>query len=781
MVRQTPRYPLGPVIRFDLSHKIAAALESLVFDGTLPAAEYGVPEVADTKDESHGDYACNIAMVSAKKAGKNPRELATLIAEVLAREPEFKAVEVAGPGFLNLRLKPEFVAGYVGRILDLGEDLPKVECRGSKGESDRPSTLDPRPSQKINVEFVSVNPNGPITVGSGRGAAFGSTLGNVLAAAGREVHREYYINDGVNSEQMRLFAESVRHFVNGTPFPENGYRGDYVEDVANQVVAQGTPTGFGQRSKHEEEFHGGVGWGMGVGDADWLRRQCEELMTRVQHADLAAFGVEFDTWFSEQSLHDSGTVEKCIQELQAKGVADEEPYRTLLKMARGGVIEEVVREEQAGDEEEPEVDTHSDDPTDADPQSAIDVPHSSQEPPPPTPSSSDGTSHPPQEEGISTLDPRPSTIASTLWLRSTKFADDMDRVLRRKDGRLTYIASDVAYHKDKLLDESGVRKTGPVDKMITILGPDHHGYIHRLQAVLAALLEKVDGRGSNGESEPPSLAGMVRAREGEGAGGGGLSEIEAAIYRSPEERDACQAALKEAREKLEVVIFQIVRFVKDGKPAPMRKRDGNIYALIDLINELGKNIAPTAPIEEQQRIGKDVARFFYLMRSHETHMDFDIDLATKQGEENPVFYAQYAHARICSILEKAKNDFGLSVVDFGLNPDANQNLKSKIHDSKELTLIKKICDLPFEVARCAEDYGVHRLTTYAVELARAFHHFYDACRVIEPDQPEQTQARLALCEATKIGLRGVFDLLGISAPEKMERAESPAAEPSKNI
>ncbi len=808
MVRQTPRYPLGPVIRFDLSHKIAAALESLVSDGTLPAAEYGVPEVADTKDESHGDYACNIAMVSAKKAGKSPRELAILIAEVLAREPEFEAVEVAGPGFLNLRLKPEFVAGYVGRILDLGEDLPKVECRGSTGESDRPSTLDPRPSQKINVEFVSVNPNGPITVGSGRGAAFGSTLCNVLAAAGHEVHREYYINDGTNSEQMRLFAESVRAVALGRPIPEGGYKGDYIKDVARKISAIAEKPGSGlqhlryvidnlnsdqhkfelaisresRRQLLQRAFELRSRWGEATDNesevlvrlrdlslSDW-QRWSEEATIHVQSNDLGTFGVEFDTWFSEQSLHDSGTVEKCIQDLQAKGVADEEPYRTLLKMARGGVIEEVVREEQAGDEEEPEVDTHSDNPADVDPQSTIRNPQLSPEPPPPSPTSSDGTNHPPQGEGI-----------STLWLRSTKFADDMDRVLRRKDGRLTYIASDVAYHKDKLLDDSGVRKTGPVDKMITILGPDHHGYIHRLQAVLAALLEKVEGRGSNGESEPPSIAGMVRAREGEGAGGGGLSEIEAAIYRSPEERDACQAALEEARRKLEVVIFQIVRFVKDGKPAPMRKRDGNIYALIDLINELGKNIAPTAPIEEQQRIGKDVARFFYLMRSHETHMDFDIDLATKQSEENPVFYAQYAHARICSILEKAKNDCRLWILDFGLNPDAIQNLKSKIQNPKELALIKKICDLPFEVARCAEDYGVHRLTTYAVELARAFHHFYDACRVIEPDQPEQTQARLALCEATKIGLRGVFDLLGISAPEKMERAESPAAEPSKNI
>lgn len=928
-----PRYPLGSVIRFDLSQKIAAAVQSLVSDGTLPSADYGVPEVADTKDESHGDYACNIAMVSAKKAGKNPRELATLIAEVLARQPEFEAVEVAGPGFLNLRLRPEFVAGYVGRILDLGEDLAKVEGRRSKKESDRPSTLDPRSSPlKINVEFVSVNPNGPITVGSGRGAAFGSTLCNVLAAAGNEVHREYYINDATNSEQMRMFQESVENKAReklGLP-PKHlntAYKGDYVNSIADSVIRSAfrrlpdirkklwydqiaqrayflrsnefeSPSGLDRREalaeivekaptirsigrkfaaipkelrapadhfyrefrksksitsfltifvvaalkvleqtqplgvENDPEFeddledivlvlllqciegYNAEGRWSTVGGflkslppsgflsrrviGSTIREAIEESLTITamheqdgldpqsvqalfvatesldllfpdapedsklprgwyfkdilaeQKADLTDFGVNFDTWFSEQSLHDSNTVEKCIQELQAKGVADEKPYRTILKMGRGGVIEEVVKEEQAGEEDEG-----------ASPNGHQVVAKLSSE------------SEPHGDQQVTTG--RQPGDSQTLWLRSTKFADDMDRVLRRKDGRLTYIASDVAYHKDKLLDESGVRKTGPVDKMITILGPDHHGYIHRLQAVLAALLEKVEGRGSKGESEPPPPAVMDRAREEEGAGGGGLSETESQIYRSPEERDACQAALEEARRKLEVVIFQIVRFVKDGKPAPMRKRDGNIYALIDLINELGKNIAPTAPIEEQQRIGKDVARFFYLMRSHETHMDFDIDLATKQSEENPVFYAQYAHARICSILEKAKGEFGLSIVDFGLNPDSIHNQQSTIRNPKELALIKKICDLPFEVARCAEDYGVHRLTTYAVELARAFHHFYDACRVIEPDQPEQTQARLALCEATKIGLRGVFDLLGISAPEKMERA---AAEPS---
>jgi arginyl-tRNA synthetase len=223
---------------------------------------------------------------------------------------------------------------------------------------------------------------------------------------------------------------------------------------------------------------------------------------------------------------------------------------------------------------------------------------------------------------------------------------------------------------------------------------------------------------------------------------------------------AAVQALGYSLDRFEIIIFQIVRFVKDGKLAPMRKRDGNIYELRDLIDELGANIAPASPKEEQQRIGSDVARFFYLMRSHETHMDFDIDLATKQSDENPVFYVQYAHARICSVIAKAA-EAGLAASDsFG---------SSLLVHERELGLIKKILDLPFEVNRCAIDYGVHRLTTYAVELARTYHHFYDACRVIQADQPELSRARLALCQAARIGLKATLDLLGVSAPERMDR------------
>jgi arginyl-tRNA synthetase len=229
----------------------------------------------------------------------------------------------------------------------------------------------------------------------------------------------------------------------------------------------------------------------------------------------------------------------------------------------------------------------------------------------------------------------------------------------------------------------------------------------------------------------------------------------------------CQA-LGYSPDRFEIIIFQIVRFLKDGKPAPMRKRDGNIYELSDLIDEIGSNASPNASKEEQQRIGRDVSRFFYLMRSHDTHMDFDIDLATKQSDENPVFYAQYAHARICSVLAKAAE------AGFVISEETPANL-ALLTNPRELALIKKILDLPMEVARCAKDYGVHRLTTFAVELGRTYHHFYDVCRVVQPDEPELSLARVALCNAAAIGLKATFELLGISAPERMDREISATA------
>ncbi len=603
-------------------------------EGKLKRADVRPVELIDTKNPEHGDFACNFAMMSAKAFGCAPRMIADPLAAKMAEDPIFSSVSVAGPGFINMSIDPGAIAGLIGDVLD-SEGSSPMEA-GHFGHTKAED------AKRINVEFVSVNPNGPITIGSGRGAAYGSALCNVLQAAGNDVHREYYINDGVNSEQMRLFAESVKAMADGNPLPEGGYKGDYVDEVAKQISHKGGEP------------------------VDWWQQQAQELMLAAQHSALTAFGVEFDTWFSEQSLHDSNQVEACINQMVEQAVADEDP-----------VQHEWKAEAEAA--------------TGAYAESAI---------PPASKTAEFGLISQEQEN------------TNSLWLRSTKFGDEKDRVLRRQDGRLTYIASDVAYHKDKF------NRPVNADKLITVLGPDHHGYIGRLQAVVAALFR--DGADTKENNEK---------------------------------------ALALAKERLEVQIFQLVRFMKDGKPSPMRKRDGNIYALIDLINEIGEQIKPDGSTAEKQEVGKDVARFFYLMRSHDTTFDFDLDLARSQSDENPVFYVQYAHARICSVIAKA--------AEAKITPAVNTAL---LTHPREKALMIKILDLPHETARCAEDYSVNRLATYAIELGRTYHHFYDVCRVIQPDEPELSQARLALCVAAKTALKGVFDILGISAPERMDRA-----------
>lgn len=785
------------MVRDALIQLISKAIDELVEKQVIDPSIKSIPiEIEPPKQADHGDFATNFCLVASKTARSNPRALAeTLLpalleaqlslpkigegqggVEQLSEHPPILSAEIAGPGFINFRLNPAWAAQSLTDVLQNPTDFYKPK-------NDNP--------QKINVEFVSVNPNGPITIGSGRGAAFGSALCNVLEAAGNAVHREYYINDGVNSEQMRLFAESVKAIIEGRPVPDNGYKGDYVHEVAAMIGGQGDTTGFDillsrielfYKSKREQDIalwkeaytsapladhtrelelqakqsqQSHLWWFRKMNERNLqttftegviprlsvenIRDMSELAMIVNQYAALATFQVNFDTWFSEQSLHDSGVVEQELNHLLATQVADDEPTRTKVVFAKGGQIKEVLKEAQPNDEEKTNdeevrppslgggrggVENQLSDGTGETTESEI-----------PSPSLGRGRG------GVDYENP-----GNTIWLRSTKFGDDQDRVLKRADGRLTYIASDVAYHKDKF------NRPANADKLITVLGPDHHGYIARLTAVVAAMFS--DQITPHENPEP-------------------LTEHEALIYSSVEERNQCQAALAWAKDHLEVQIFQIVRFLKDGKPAPMRKRDGNIYALIDLINEIGETLKPDGTTEEKQQAGSDVARFFYLMRHHDTAMDFDLELATKQSDENPVFYVQYAHARICSVIDKASASLPLSAsVERGLGV-RSRDLHLLQHP-KELALILKICDLQNEVARTAEDYSVNRLTTYAIELARTYHSFYDSCRVIQPDQPELSQARLALCEATRTALRAALELLGVSAPNRMDRADRPA-------
>ena len=658
------------MLRQELARKVSDALDRLIAGGDLPQTARVEFEILDTKNPEHGDYSCNLALIAAKPSGMNPRAVGEKLRGALVSDEMFAAVDLAGPGFLNFKLKTEAVSKYIATILEVGEELPSALRRYGVTALDGEALTDLHPptpfssaatnhpaqeegGRRIEVEFVSVNPNGPITVGSGRGAAFGDTLCRVLQAAGNDVTREYYINDGVNSEQMRLFAESVKHYVlesagKQSEMPEKGYKGEYVSDVASLVSKQ-----YGADALEK--------------DTAWYQTVSQDMMLERQRVALHSFGVDFDIWFSEQKdLHDKDEVKQSLEWLEGHGHA--------YWAAKPADVDEDPEEELAKED------------------SAF-----------------------PQDE-----------IKDALWLRSSELGDDKDRVLVRADGRPTYITADIAYLKDKF--DRGY------DKCYLILGPDHHGYIGRMYA-------------------------------------------------------ACRALGKEPIRDFEIVIFQIVRFMKDGKPAPMRKRDGNIYELRDLINELGQAVAPNASKQEQERAGADVSRFFYLMRSHETHMDFDIDLATKQSDENPVFYVQYAHARICGVLRKAEESgitvlgsYGVGAGITGVTEDSSgRNLAKPQHRNtdllvhpREIALIKKILDLPEEVQRTAKDYGVHRIANYAIELARTFHHFYDACRVIQPDQPELTQARLALTRAAQIGLKSALSLLGVSAPEKMERADTEA-------
>lgn len=649
------------MIRSLINRSLQGHLQALIQAGQLPDAAYPPIQCEAPKQPDHGDLAVPFALGAARFAGMNPRALAELLVGRLRQDPLIASVEIAGPGFVNLRLSPTAYQQALNAVLNsAGHSVLRDAAHFGRPSCERP--------ERINVEFVSVNPNGPITIGSGRGAAYGSALCNVLQAAGHTVHREYYINDGVNSEQMRQFALSVRALKLGTEFPEKGYKGDYVQAVADQIEPQGDP------------------------DVIWWQQEAQALMLQRQRRDLETFGVAFDTWFSEQTLHDSGRVQACIDELEAKGIADRQPVRRSLKLGKKSVIEDVIVEDQPVDE---------DDAAGSEP---------------------------------------------TVWLRSTKLGDDKDRVLRRKDGRLTYIAGDVAYHDDKF------NRPANADRLITVLGPDHHGFIGRLNAVVAAM--QMPRVAANAEGEP-------------------LSEIDAKRYTSPAERDACQAAAQDAESKLLVQIYQLVRFMKDGQPAPMRKRDGNIYAISDLIEEIGAQAAPQADREEQVRIGRDVARFFYLMRHHDTTFDFDLDLAARQSDENPVFYVQYAHARIEQVLRRAREEAS------SLYPDSNAvngGLTAATRDlhEREKQLLLQVCALPDEVALAAEDGAVNRLTNYAMELARAYHGFYDTCRVIDTDAPEVSQQRLALCVAARTALQGVLELLGVSAPLRMDRPAAPS-------
>jgi arginyl-tRNA synthetase len=526
-----------------LRDAVRRAGESL---GARPKAE---PTLERPRQAGHGDYATNAAMLLAGALKAPPRDVAERLAGALREDlgAQLASVEVAGPGFLNLVLADAWFASALGAVLDEG---PRYGAAGAA-----------RP-RKVNLEFVSVNPTGPLHVGHARGAAYGEALARMLAFAGHSVHREYYVNDA--GSQVRNFAASVQAAARGEAIPEDGYQGDYVAEVAAEIPGAAE---------------------LELGELGPLAVQA---MLAVNRATLDRFRVSFDTWFSEQSLHDGSPsrVQQAYEELERQG----RTYRS---------------------------------------------------------------------EGA-------------LWLRTTDFGDDKDRVLERSSGEHTYFASDIAYHLDK-------RERG-FELLIDVWGADHHGYMKRVHAAWEAL-------------------------------GGDPAD-------------------------LELLIMQLVSLTEGGQPLRMSKRAGDFITLDDLLD----------------MVGVDAARWYLLQRSADTHMDLDVAEARKQSAENPVYYVQYAHARIASVLRRA-----------AVEPDAALPAGAELHPS-ERALVKALLAFPFEATDAAERRAPHRICAYALDTAQVFTAFYRDCQIIGAD----TEAfRLALALASQRVLARCLELLGISAPDEM--------------
>jgi arginyl-tRNA synthetase len=544
---------------------VRTAVAGAVDRGTLAVEVPDEVVVERPKNPEHGDYATNVALRLARTAGRPPRAVAEVLAEELRVQPGVDAVDVAGPGFLNITL----AKAALGRIA-----VAAVTAGGSYGRTELLA------GQKLNLEFVSANPTGPVHIGGTRWAAVGDALGRLLEASGASVTREYYLNDA--GAQIDRFARSLMAAAHGQPVPEDGYAGSYVEEIAGQVLAR--EPGLLDRPAEEQ--------------LPVFRAHGVELMVAEIRRSLAALGVEFDVFFSETSLHESGALEKAVARLREQGHV-----------------------------------------FDAD---------------------------------------------GAVWLRTTDFGDDKDRVLVKADGEATYFAADCAYYLDK-------RSRG-FDKVVIMLGADHSGYVGRYKALVAAAGDDPD-------------------------------------------------------EHLEILIGQLVNLVRDGEPVRMSKRAGTVVLLDDLV----------------EAIGVDAARYALARASVDQQIDIDLDLWSRKSNDNPVFYVQYAHARISSVLRNA-TDLGLSLGD-AVDVDV-----ALLEHPRESDLLRAIGDFPRVLSGAAELRAPHRVARYLEELAGTYHRFYDSCRVLPRGNEEATvltTARLWLCAATATVLRNGLTVLGVTAPERM--------------
>ena len=595
--------PLSLLAELTLKDTLIALLnqtvEKLQADSHLPADIQPNIQITRTKDQSHGDFASNLAMMLAKPAGKNPREMATLLIENLPANELVDKVEIAGPGFINFFLHSGSTLSVVQTILD---------------QTDKFGLSDHGKGKKVQVEFVSANPTGPLHVGHGRGAAYGATVADLYEAVGYEVHREYYVNDA--GRQMDILGTSIwlRYLEKcgiDFEFPVNGYKGDYIYDIATEIESE-----YEDRFvvSHEEllndipadEPHGGDK----ELHIDALITRAKDLLGAENYRiifdsglntiigdirdDLKHFGVEYQDWYSERTLEERNLVSTAIERLQ-----------------------------QAG--------------------------------------------HIYEQEGA-------------LWFRSTDFGDEKDRVVKRDNGQTTYFASDIAYHMEKI--ERGY------DIVIDVWGADHHGYVPRVRAALQALGDDAD--------------------------------------------------------KLEVLLVQFANLYRGGEKVQMSTRSGSFVTLREL----------------REEVGNDAARFFYVMRKCEQHLDFDLDLAKSQSNDNPVYYIQYAHARVCSVLRQLKEK---NLAHDIANGEANLSLLTETH---ETGLIKKLNQYADTLESAALKSEPHLMVHYLRELASELHTYYNAHQFIV-DDTNIRDARLNLIIACRQVIANGLELLGVSAPEAM--------------
>jgi arginyl-tRNA synthetase len=587
----------------DVRAAVAAALAKMAEAGELgeagAAALEGLAWVVERpKRPEHGDLATNVALAVAKKAGKPPRAIAEGLVRALAGGDVVASAEVAGPGFVNLRLQPRAFQAQVARVLAAGQGWGRAPA-GTAG--------------RVNIEFVSANPTGPVTVASGRNAVLGDTVARLLEATGHPVTREYYINDRGN--QVRTFAESVRAAAEGREPPDDGYRGAYVAELAQWLAETDPPL-------------------LASGDAEALGRACVTWMLRGVpgsrtlpgiRPSLAGLGVFFDVWFSEESLYRWGAVPAVMRRLQEGGHLVEREGALFFKAPEGAL-------------------------------------------------------------------------------------EDKDRVVRKSSGEWAYFASDIAYFADKI--------GRGYERLVNVLGADHHGYVARVKNALAAL------------GLPP--------------------------------------------ERFDALLYQLVFITKGGEVVKSSKRAGNVITVDEVMDEIDEAAG-------REGAGNDALRFFFLSRSANVDVQFDIELAKKKSLDNPVFYVQYGYARLCSIL---RNAAALGLAPAQTTGDDLRALLPLAHPD-ELAIAQKLGEFPGVVDEAARLLEPHRIVFYVQELARAFQSYYTRLGESDPVLPrkavaaqpgwksswdlEKTRARLAWIEAIRTTYAAALGMLGVSAPERMER------------